>query len=157
MKSLVLSSLLLLSLSSCLVMKVYESPERTATVSSKPSKVHHAMIPSGETIEFGKQGSKEILFFGKDVSPKKVFFKSDSLLSEETIWIDKDSEHPIFIIKTEEDKPLFVIDGKVETSSVAIKKIDVDAIESIHVLKGASAIKKYGQKGSLGVIEIITK
>ena len=35
--------------------------------------------------------------------------------------------------------------------------IDPDRIESVHVLKGEAAIKKYGAKGTKGVVEITLK
>ena len=38
-----------------------------------------------------------------------------------------------------------------------LEDIDVDTIESINILKGKSAEKKYGEKGKDGVIEITTK
>ena len=87
MKSFVLSCLILLSFSSCLVVKIYESPTTQDMVQSKPSEVNHSMIPSGRVIELGKQGTSEVLFFRKDQSPKKVFFKSDSLFTGQATWI----------------------------------------------------------------------
>jgi N-acetylmuramoyl-L-alanine amidase len=56
--------------------------------------------------------------------------------------------------------PLVVLDGKVY-GRIIIKKIDAefspDDIESIAVLKGPTAISKYGEQGKYGVIEIYTK
>ncbi|GEM_PF-7115685 len=57
---------------------------------------------------------------------------------------------------TEKNDPIYFLDGKI-TSSSSIKKIDTNNIESISVLKGDSAIKKYGEKAKNGVIEIKTK
>ena len=51
---------------------------------------------------------------------------------------------------------LFVIDGKIATNEKA-NKVDPKSIESINILKGEKAIKKYGDKGKNGVIEITTK
>lgn len=53
-------------------------------------------------------------------------------------------------------KPLIIIDGK-EIKNRSIEDIDADSVESINVLKGKTAIEKYGQKGSNGVVEIKTK
>ncbi len=79
-----------------------------------------------------------------------------------------------FVIKIDEDKidasnnkniiyrskssktPLFILDGK-EMKDGNIDDMDPNNIESISVLKGEKAIKKYGDKGKDGVIEIITK
>ncbi|MGN6265955.1 MAG: N-acetylmuramoyl-L-alanine amidase, partial [Ginsengibacter sp.] len=52
--------------------------------------------------------------------------------------------------------PSIIIDGK-KSSKQDLNKIPGDRIETINVLKGESAIKKYGDKGKDGSIEIITK
>ena len=52
-------------------------------------------------------------------------------------------------------KNLFIIDGKV--SNTGAKNIDPNKIKSISILKQDEAIKKYGDKGKNGVIEITTK
>ncbi len=62
-------------------------------------------------------------------------------------------------ISTGQENPLVFIDGK-ESGKVKedkIKKMDPALIESINVLKGQDALKKYGDKGKDGVIEITTK
>jgi hypothetical protein len=51
--------------------------------------------------------------------------------------------------------PLYFIDGK-ESSSSDLKAISPNNIQSINVIKGESAEKKYGTKGKNGVIEITT-
>ncbi|HTN21998.1 MAG TPA: TonB family protein [Pelobium sp.] len=57
---------------------------------------------------------------------------------------------------TDEELPLLYLDGK-KISNTELKSMDKEIIESINVLKGESATKKYGDKGKLGVIEITTK
>ena len=52
-------------------------------------------------------------------------------------------------------KPLIIIDGK--ESKKTIKDLCPDDIKSVTVLKGEQAIKRYGDKGKNGVIEITTK
>lgn len=54
------------------------------------------------------------------------------------------------------DAILVMIDGKKKTLKDA-ESIAPEKIESINVLKGEDAIKKYGDKGNNGVIEITTK
>jgi TonB family protein len=51
---------------------------------------------------------------------------------------------------------LWVLDGK-EMAKEQIQKLSPDSIESMSVLKGEEATKKYGDKGKKGVIEITTK
>lgn len=53
-------------------------------------------------------------------------------------------------------KPLIVLDGVIAENQ-DMSNIDPDHIESINVLKDASATGKYGDKGQNGVIEIIRK
>ncbi len=52
--------------------------------------------------------------------------------------------------------PLYVIDGK-ESTGEELKDLDPARIESISVLKNASAVEEYGEKGKNGVILITTK
>jgi TonB-dependent SusC/RagA subfamily outer membrane receptor len=51
---------------------------------------------------------------------------------------------------------LWIVDGK-EKDKDQVQKLSPDAIESMNVLKGEEATKKYGDKGKKGVIEITTK
>ncbi|MDG1039452.1 MAG: TonB-dependent receptor plug domain-containing protein [Polaribacter sp.] len=53
-------------------------------------------------------------------------------------------------------KPIYIVDGKITTTE-DFKNIETENIESISVLKGNSAIDKYGEKGKNGVIEIKMK
>ncbi|MDP2335341.1 MAG: TonB family protein, partial [Bacteroidota bacterium] len=53
-------------------------------------------------------------------------------------------------------QPLIVIDGVVDKNQNA-NNIPPENIESISVLKGESATKKYGEKGKNGILEIKTK
>ena len=99
-----------------------------------------------------------------DDGSHKVIMKSDT-----------PNEENIFIIKTDDDintsqhkhenkmfissdgkKPLFIIDGK-ETKEEILEDLSPDKIQSMNVLKGETATKKYGDKGKNGVIEITTK
>lgn len=61
---------------------------------------------------------------------------------------------------TTKPQPLIVLDGK-QMPGIAFSKIETvvpaSDIERVDVLKGPSAIKKYGEKGKDGVIEITTK
>ncbi len=56
------------------------------------------------------------------------------------------------------DKPLFIVNGK-EAKQMDLEKLEAspDDIQSINVLKGDNAKKKYGKRGENGVIEITTK
>ena len=53
---------------------------------------------------------------------------------------------------------LIIIDGKeYDKQSVKDVKLDASDIESMRVWKGDEAIKKFGDKGKKGVVEIITR
>lgn len=54
-------------------------------------------------------------------------------------------------------KPLIIIDGIPQSSSIEMNSIDSANIGSIHVLKGETAVSTYGEKGENGVILIRTK
>jgi serine protease Do len=61
---------------------------------------------------------------------------------------------PAVIISKDGKTPLYILDGKIVTSINDIAPTD---IESVSVLKGAMAIKKYGEKAADGVVEIVSK
>ena len=61
---------------------------------------------------------------------------------------------PAVVIGTDGKTPLYILDGKIVTS---INDIAPNDIESVSVLKGAMAIKKYGEKAADGVVEIVSK
>ncbi|MCW1953469.1 MAG: Plug domain-containing protein, partial [Flavobacteriia bacterium] len=54
-------------------------------------------------------------------------------------------------------EPLIIIDGKEQPKDKRLNDINPDDIESVSVLKGDAALKKYGDKGAHGVVEIILK
>ncbi|MFD1614799.1 M56 family metallopeptidase [Gelatiniphilus marinus] len=62
---------------------------------------------------------------------------------------------PKSIVKIK-DTALYILDGK-EIKKDKFESIDPNDIESVNVVKGASAIKKYGKKAKDGVIEITIK
>ena len=65
------------------------------------------------------------------------------------------------VVEEPKSKALVVVDGKVIGYLNDMKKMDdmvnTNDLESVTILKGDDAIKKYGDKGKDGVIEIITK
>jgi serine protease Do len=61
---------------------------------------------------------------------------------------------PAVIISKDGKTPLYILDGKIVASINDIAPTD---IESVSVLKGAMAIKKYGEKAANGVVEIVSK
>jgi hypothetical protein len=66
-------------------------------------------------------------------------------------------ESSSLILENLENQPLYIVDGKEQPTSKNIKDIKPNDIESIRVLKGESAVKKYGEKASNGAIEISLK
>ena len=63
----------------------------------------------------------------------------------------KINEHPRAL-----PDPLFIADGKIVSKDEALSIMSKN-IETVNVLKGASAIETYGEKARNGVVEIITK
>ncbi|MCI9172256.1 SusC/RagA family TonB-linked outer membrane protein [uncultured Duncaniella sp.] len=58
--------------------------------------------------------------------------------------------------ETDPNQPLFILDG-FESTLQAINDLNMDRIESIHILKDASATAIYGSKAANGVIVVETK
>jgi len=76
--------------------------------------------------------------------------------TSEVIITNKSSKDnaPAVVIGKDGKTPLYILDGKIVDN---IKDISPNDIESVSVLKGAMATKKYGEKAADGVIEIISK
>ncbi len=55
------------------------------------------------------------------------------------------------------DQMLLVVDGKIVSDRSEKPELDPAAVESINIMKDAAAIKKYGDKGKNGAIEVILK
>ncbi|WP_373514651.1 TonB family protein [Persicitalea sp.] len=55
------------------------------------------------------------------------------------------------------EQMLLVVDGKIVSDRSEKPELDPAAVESINIMKDAAAIKKYGDKGKNGAIEIILK
>ena len=74
--------------------------------------------------------------------------------NDDIIAIESDNTKIHF--NSNKDEPLYLLEGK-EITKEKLGKINPDTIQSINVLKGDNAIKKFGSKGKNGVIEIILK
>lgn len=115
-----------------------------------------------EINEEAKDGSKNVFIIKKDGN-KTVEIKEDNA-SENVYIIEKDNNGSVEkkVIKTKiissdsKEKPLIISNGK-EISTEEMEKINPSDIESVNVIKGENAIKKYGDKGNNGVIEITKK
>ncbi|WP_029035267.1 hypothetical protein [Salinimicrobium terrae] len=75
---------------------------------------------------------------------------------EEIIAIQTDDTSTSAFI-FQEEKPLIVLGGKVQDEDFELNSIEPKMIKSLNVLKGQSAIEKYGEQAENGVIEINLK
>ncbi len=82
-----------------------------------------------------------------------VRFEADPI---DIIAIQRD-EASISDFTFQEDKPLIVIDGKVKEEDYDWNSIDPNTIKSVSVLKGETALEKYGERAENGVLEIELK
>lgn len=92
-----------------------------------------------------------------NVFVKKIDGDEEDMVIE--VKVDEEStgkSKKVMMFGNSDEKPLIVVDGK-EMPNSSIEDIDSDRIETIEVLKGDSATKKYGDKAKNGVIEITTK
>ena len=69
----------------------------------------------------------------------------------------KPADLPEVMVISKSPKPLYVVDGEIKDGNFDVNCINQNDIESINVLKGNTAVEKYGTKGKYGVAEIITK
>lgn len=102
----------------------------------------------------GKNGVVIIATKGKEIvfNDIKITVEGDSNINNATI------SGKIKINGLNLDKlPIIVIDGKLQSSKMDVNSIPPNNIESINVLKGKTALDKYGSKAINGAIEITTK
>lgn len=108
------------------------------------------------------KGTEAVQKYGKKAKDGAIEIQTkDSKYNPVTYDKSKSGDFPGGInirssVYTSPSTPLYFIDGKEATKEV-FDKLDPTTIESINVLKGEKAIKKHGQKGRDGVIEIKTK
>lgn len=114
----------------------------------KPDKVESVSVLKGETATklYGDKGKNGVVL---------VTLKSDKKNSE-TFKVQADSPLKFRSVDGSGKEPLYVKDWVI-TESKDIQNIPPDDIESINIWKGEEAIKKYGDKGKNGVIEITMK
>ena len=99
----------------------------------------------------------------KDTTKKVMIVQGYKISPEDTLIASKGNNKSSVVIKLDAaggvgnaQKPLFILDGEVISESV-MKVIDPNKIESINILKDASAIAVFGEKGKGGVVQITTK
>ena len=80
-----------------------------------------------------------------------------SKFSGSSVIISEDKKNVRFNIKSDDTKPIIIIDGKEMDTNFDMDSLDVDTIESMDVLKGQKALQKLGAKGKNGVIIIRLK
>ncbi|HKK42242.1 MAG TPA: M56 family metallopeptidase [Bacteroidales bacterium] len=103
-----------------------------------PQKIESVSVLKGEQAKdaYGREGRNGVIF----ITTKKP-------TGTVSVFPEKFPSGP--------DAPLLVIDGKV--SDKGIDSLSPDDIFSLNVLKGKSAMDKYGDAGKNGVVEITTK
>ncbi|MEC3907524.1 M56 family metallopeptidase [Tamlana sp. 2201CG12-4] len=141
----------------------------------KPGKARRVIIHSDdENHDIHTEEEIEIISHDDEEHTIEVIVETEGLGKEEDIIIIKEEEgeatpqkmvirkakkehkgDKITIVSDDDEEPLYIIDG--EEAKQGIKELSPEAIESINVLKGDAAIKKYGDKGKNGVIDIKTK
>ncbi len=111
-------------------------------------------IKTIEIIE--SDGKNEIIVDGKKATKKELKEKG-IVIEENNEEDDIDIGDTIHISSNNKDgtQPLFIVDGK-KWSYKKVKKLNPDDIDSINVLKGKKAEKKYGKASKNGVVEINT-
>jgi beta-lactamase regulating signal transducer with metallopeptidase domain len=58
--------------------------------------------------------------------------------------------------KKTDPRPLYVLDGQ-EVAEEVIRRLPVESIQTVSVLKGPDALTKYGEKGREGAVEVTTR
>ena len=114
------------------------------------------ILINGEEVEEDELHERniKITFDDEDKEGNSFVLKQSSNDSE--IEISSQNESSFFIDTKVKGNPLYIIDGQKSTKK-AFKKLDSKNIESMNILKGEAAQKKYGKSAKKGVIEVTTK
>lgn len=130
----------------------YEEIDPNTIKSINVIKNESAVFKYGEK---GKDGVVEIFLKDKSEASGNTFVKE-----KDAIRIENNQEGRQIKIRSNSGdgdlQPLIVVDGKVMKRGT-IKDIDPETIESVNVLKGEAARKKYGDDGKNGVVQIVLK
>jgi TonB family protein len=117
-------------------------------------------IPRGSVaVRAGNQILREGIDYDLDYSIGRIKILNDAYLQQGVpIKVSFEDKNLFGLQDTtaSSNDPLYVINGVIKNHS-SMEKINPDDIESIQVLKDEAAIKKYGEKGKNGVIEITLK
>mgnify|MGYP001166565176 CR=1 FL=1 len=160
---------LALLLESCITIKVYQS-EAEEVAGTSPSTEIKTMLPMGKTVTLEGE-PHPLYFFGKDEALKLDVFPDGSVdsLTAKTIrikikqetdsltntWVSKGN--PLDMVSQDMKGALLIINGEAMPKGTAMPDWEMDNIETIEVLKGVAAVKKYGTAAAQGVIEIKLK
>ncbi|MDU8886045.1 M56 family metallopeptidase [Yeosuana sp. MJ-SS3] len=134
------------------------SSKKLHTVATDKNVIH---IHSDTDVEF--DDDKDIIILKKDKDGNIV---KDTMEDEDVFVVGDDNsfkvksigkgKNKVLFLNSEEGEPLIIIDDN-EATEKDMNELDSDKIEKMEVLKGNSAIEKYGDKGKNGVILITTK
>lgn len=109
-------------------------------------------------IQYGEKGKNGVVII--ETKEKNIIFK------DLTITVQEDSTTTKAVVSgnikihnnaSAEKQPMYVVDGKIITNEFNLNSINPNDIESVNVLKGKTALDKYGEPGINGVVEITTK
>jgi TonB-dependent SusC/RagA subfamily outer membrane receptor len=124
-----------------------------------PSSVNDLNPNDIESINVLKDGSAIKKYGGKGINGVVEINLKKEAIERESKKIQQKTNPPVFTKGDStalKNTPLYVLNGK-EIISSSLNNLNPDDIESVNVLKDESAIKKYGSKGSNGVVEINLK
>ncbi|WP_216628571.1 TonB-dependent receptor plug domain-containing protein [Maribacter hydrothermalis] len=92
----------------------------------------------------------------KSDNNKQVSIQTSSTNDYDIKISEEESNSFMFVSNDSNKSPLYYIDG-IKSDAATVKNLNESSIESMNVLKGVSAIKKYGEEAAHGVVEIQTK
>jgi beta-lactamase regulating signal transducer with metallopeptidase domain len=143
--------------------KVTNVPVKVTNV-PKSDKITVTSKTSLDTIVFSSpSGSKQVKFSNVTLTTKDKQKVLDALEKKANVVIEKKTENgteKYIIVDSKAGKaaikPAFYLDG-VKITENEMKAISPNDIESINILKGENAMKKYPKDGKSGVVEIKVK
>jgi beta-lactamase regulating signal transducer with metallopeptidase domain len=139
------------------------TPPNLESSGLRPGQVRVTSKTSTDTLVVTSSGSNKDKFSNVTLTTKDKQKVLDALEKKANVVIEKKTENgseKYIIVENNPSmpavKPLIYVDG-VKMTEDEMKAISPSDIESVNVLKGENAIKKYADDGKVGVIEIKLK
>ncbi len=139
-------------------------PEPKQTESKLETAAEKTSAPESKTrVESDTEQKNEVVGLKKNnildtsTGPSLLYTQNTSMDLKPLANIERDMSIPVMPLMPQDTVPIFIVNGKIVGGKEPLNEINPNKIERIIVWKGEKAVKRFGEKGKNGVIEIFLK